>query len=85
MIIYQPFRGEKIQNQHIGISFFVISQNTNDMIKDVQNLNEILEFCISNKNHEIFSNENKKVVGKLNVDLSKHVLTDELICSRSKA
>ena len=43
---------------------FVLSMDTNNIIKGVKNLEDTLDFSNLNKHHEIFSNKNKKVTGK---------------------
>ena len=44
---------------------FVISVKTKDIIKDLKNLEDLFDFRNLNKNHEIFSNKNKKVIGNI--------------------
>ena len=36
------------------------------------------------ENHELFSNKNKKVIGKFKIKTPKNVWTDEFVCLRSK-
>ena len=43
---------------------FVLSVNTNYIIKDSKNLEVLFDFSNLNKNQELFSNKNKKVIGK---------------------
>ena len=43
---------------------FVLRVNTKDIIKDSQKLEEIIGFSILGEYHELFSNKNKKVIGK---------------------
>ena len=43
---------------------FILSVNTRDNIKDSKNLEDIFDFSNSDKNHELFTNKNKKVIGK---------------------
>ena len=42
---------------------FVLSLNTRDIIKDSKNLEDIFDFSNLDKNHELFSNKNKRVIG----------------------
>ena len=42
---------------------FVLNVNTKDIIKDLKNLEDIFDFSNLDKNHELFSNKNKKVIG----------------------
>ena len=55
---------------------FVLSVTTKDIIKDIKNLEDI--------NHELFSNKNKKVIGKLKNETPKNIWIDEFVCLRSK-
>ena len=41
---------------------FVLSVNTKDIIKDLKNLEDMIVFSNLDKNHELFSNKNKKVI-----------------------
>ena len=40
---------------------FVLSVNTKDILKDLKNLEDIFDFSNLDKNHELFSNKNKKI------------------------
>ena len=52
----QPYFGqENLQLQYFGTDSFVLSMNTNDIIKDLKSLEDIFDFSIFNENHEIFS------------------------------
>ena len=63
---------------------FVLSVNTNDIIKDLKNLEYIFDFSDLDKNHELFSNKNKKVIGKFKIEAPKNIWIDEFVCLRSK-
>ena len=63
---------------------FVISVNTKDIIKDLKNLEDKFDFSNLDKNHELFSNKNKKVIGKFKTETPKNIWIDEFICLRSK-
>ena len=63
---------------------FVLSVNTRDVIKDLKNLEDIFDFSNLDKNHELFSNKNKKVIGKFKIETSKSIWIDEFVCLRSK-
>ena len=39
---------------------FVLSVNTEDIIKDLENLRDIYDFTNLNENQELFGNKNKK-------------------------
>ena len=63
----------------------ILSMNTKDIINDLKNLEEILNFSNLHENHELFSIENKKVIGKFKIETPKNVRTEEIVCLRSKA
>ena len=83
--ILQPYFGqENIQLHYMDTDSFVLSVNTKDIIKDLKNLEDIFDFSNLNKNHEIFSNKNKKVIGKFKIETPKNFWIDEFVCLRSK-
>ena len=63
---------------------FVLSVNTEDVIKDLENLEDIFDFSNLDKNHELFSDINKKVFGKFKIETLKIIWIDEFSCLRSK-
>ena len=63
---------------------FILSVNTKDIIKDLKNLEGIFDFSNLDENHELFSNKNKKVIGKFKIETPKNFSIDEFICLRSK-
>ena len=70
----QPyFSLENIQLHYIDTDAFVLSVNTNDIIKDLKNLEDIFDFSHLDENHEIFSERNKKVIGKFKIEKPKNI------------
>ena len=63
---------------------FILSVNTNNIIRDLKNLEDIFDFSNLDKNNELFSNENKKVIGKFKIETPKNIWIDEFVCLRSK-
>ena len=59
----QPYFGQENIQLHYTDSF-VLSVNTKDIIKDLKYLEDLFDFSNLDENHELFSNENKKVIGK---------------------
>ena len=81
----QPYFGqENIQLHYMDTDSFVLSVNTKKIIKDLRNLEDIFDFSNLDKNHELFSNKNKKVIGKFKTETPKNISTDEYVCLRSK-
>ena len=62
-----------------------LSMKTKDIIKDLKNLEDIFDFSNLDKNHELFSERNKKVIGKFKIETPKNIWIDEFVCLRSKA
>ena len=46
----------------------ILSMNTKNKINDLKTLEDIFDFS---KNHELFSNENKKKIGKFKMETPK--------------
>ena len=63
---------------------FILSVNTKDIIKDLKNHEDIFDFSNLDKNHELFSNRNKKVIGNFKIETPKNIWIDEFVCLRSK-
>ena len=70
----------KVHNTDI----FVLSVNTKDNIKDLKNLEGLIEFSNLKENHELLSNKNKKVTGKYKMETPKFIWIDGVFCLRSK-
>ena len=58
---------------------------TENIIKDLKNLEEIFNFSNLDANYELFGEKNKKVIGKFKIKTPKNFWIDEFICLRSKA
>ena len=81
----QPYFGqENIQCHYFDTDAFVLSLNTKDIIKNLKNLEDIFDFSNLDKSHELFSNKNKKVIGKFKIETPKNIWIDEFVCLRSK-
>ena len=65
----QPyFRQEDPHLHYMDTDSFILSANTKDNIKDLKNLEGIFDSSNLDKNHELFSNNNKKVNGKFKIE-----------------
>ena len=63
----------------------ILSMKTKDIIKDLKSLENIFDFSNLDENRELFSNKNKKVIGKFKIETPKNIWIDEFVCLRSKA
>ena len=80
----QPYFGqEDIQLHYTDTDAFVLSVNTKDIIRDVKILEDVFDFSDLDKTHELFSNTNKKVIGKFKIETPKSIWIDEFVCLRS--
>ena len=83
--LLEPYFGqENIQLHYMDTDSFVLSVNTKDIIKDLKNLEDIIDFSNLDKNNELFSNKNEKVIGKVKIETPKNIWIDEFVCLRSK-
>ena len=81
----QPyFRQENIQLHYMDCDSFVLSIETENLINNLKNLGDLFDFSNLDKNHELFSNKNKKVVGKFKIETPENNWIDEFVALRSK-
>ena len=84
--ILQPyFDRENLQIHYFDTDGMFLSMRTKDIIKDLKNLEDIFDFSYLDKNHELYSEKNKKVIGKFKIETPKNIWIDEFVCLRSKA
>ena len=83
--ILQPYFGqENIRLHYMDCDSFVLSIETENIINDLKNLEDLFDFRNLNKNHELFSNKNKKVVGEFKTETPENIWIDEFVALRSK-
>ena len=81
----QPYFGEKnLYLHYMDTDSFILSVKTKDIIKDLKNLEDRFDFSNLDKNHELFSNKNEKVICKFKIETPKNIWIDEYVCLRSK-
>ena len=82
----QPYFGqENLQLHYIDTDGMILSMKTENIIEDLKNLVDIFDFSNLDQNHELFSEKNKKVIGKFKLETPKNVVINEFVCLRSKA
>ena len=82
----QPYFGqENLQLHYIDTDGMILSMKTENIINDLKNLEDIFDYSNLDENHELFSNKNKKVIGKCKIETPKNICIDEFVCLRSKA
>ena len=81
----QPYFGqENLQFYYTDTVGMILSMRTENIVKDLKNLEDIFDFSNLDENHELFSNKNKKIIGKLKIETPKNVSIDKFVCLRSK-
>ena len=81
----QPYFGqENIKLHYMDCDSFVLSIETENIINKLKNLGDLFDFSNLGKNHELFSNKNKKVVGKFKIETPEKIWIDEFVALRSK-
>ena len=58
--------------------------NPEDIIKYLKNLEDIFDFSKLDKNHELFSDKNKKLIGKFKFETPENIWIHDFVCLRSK-
>ena len=82
----QPYFGqENLQLHYIDTDGMILSMKTENIIKHLKNLEDKFDFSNLDENHELFSERNKKVIGKFKIETPKNSWIDEFVCLRSKA
>ena len=81
----QPYFGQdKLQLHFMDCDSFVLSIKTENIIKDLKNLEDIYDFSNLDENHELSSNKNKKVIGKFKTETPINFWIDKFIALRNK-
>ena len=81
----QPYFGQKnIQLHYMDCDSFILSIKSENIIKDLKNLENIFDFSNIDENHEFYSERNKKVLGKFKIETPKNIFIDEFIALRRK-
>ena len=63
---------------------YVLSIKTQNIIDDLKKLEDLFDFSILDKNHELFSNKNKNFVGKFKIETPEIIWIDDFVTLRSK-
>ena len=82
--IQQYFRREIIQLLYKNCDGFVLSIKTQNSNKYLKNVEDLFDFSTLDENHGLFSNKNKKVMGKFKIETLKKIYIYELVALISK-
>ena len=81
----QPYFGQdKLKLNYMDCDSFVLSIETQNIVNDLKNLENLFDLSNSKKNHELFSNKNEKFVGKFKIETPENIWIDEFVALRSK-
>ena len=81
----QPYFGQKnLQLHYVDCDSFTSSIKSENIIKDLKNLEDIFDFSNIDENHELYKEKIKKVLGKFKIETPKNVFIDEFIALKSK-
>ena len=58
--------------------------NTNDIIRDLRNLEDFFDVSRLDENHELFRNKKSKVIGNVILETPKKIWIAEFVCLRSE-
>ena len=76
---------ENLQLHYIDTDGLILSMKTESIIKNLEILEDIFDFSNLDEIHELFSNKNKKIIGKFKIERPRKIWIDEFVCLRSKA
>ena len=75
----------KLELHYMDCDSFVLSFETQNINNDLKIYENLFDFSNLNQNHDLFSNENKEVVGIFKIEATKKIWVDEFIALKSKA
>ena len=62
----------------------ILSMKTQNSNEDLKNLEDIFDFSNLDRDHELFSINNKKVIGKFKMETPKNIWKDEFFFFKIK-
>ena len=74
-----------IKLNYMDTDSFVLTIQTNDLEKDLEHFKQHFDFSDLPKEHKLYSDENKKVIGKFKIETLPYFSIDEFICLRAKS
>ena len=81
----QPkFRQEKLQLNYIDTDGRILKMKTENFFKDFKSLGDKFDFSNLGENHELFSETNKKIIGRFKIETPKNIWITEVVCLGSK-
>ena len=57
-----------------------MSGNTKNTIRDLKTLEDLFDFGNLDKNHDLFSGKNKKIIGEFEIETPIIIWIDEFVC-----
>ena len=83
----QPYLGEdNLEIQYLGTDSFIFSfKPIKSLIEDLKHFKEDFDFSDLDTSHELFSKDNKRVIGKMKLETLPELDLDEAVFLRSKS
>ena len=83
--VLQPHFGEtNLQLHYMDTDSFVLSIKCNDLVEQLLKLEDYFDFSNLDKDHILFSNKNKKVVGKFKIETGPSLTLDRFVALKPK-
>ena len=82
--LQRVFDQEILQLHYAHTDGTILSMKTEKTIEVLKNFEDISDFSILDENHELFSEKNKNVVGKFNIETPRNIWIDDIVCLSSK-
>ena len=79
------FGSDNVQNHYCDCDSMVLSIKTEDIFRDLNNLEFLFDFSILDRNNTPFSNKNKKLLVEFKIETPESIWIEEFIALRCKA
>lgn len=80
---FKKYYDDKIELIYTDTDSFIYHIQTDDLVRDFKHFSGIMDFCDYPKDHELFNEKNKKVLGKLKDEMNGQPI-NEVIAIKSK-
>ena len=82
---YNNNDNSKIKLHYMDTDSFILSIKTGDLIKDLEYFKNDFDFSELDPCHELYDTTNKKVIGKMKIEISPIIELDNFVALRSKS
>ena len=81
----QPYYNNNVKLHYMDTDSFILSIKTGNLIKDLDYFKNDFEFSEYDENQELYDTINKKVIGKMKIETSPIIDSDNFVALRSKS